>query len=233
MFSHWSNDSRGVLIAFREGLHFTVEKKMKDSKGRILVLKITIQSSKYLLINLYNANAEQQQVDTSEDVSSIPNQIDLDSEYKLIWEGDFYFYFDSSLEADGGKSSIKLMSLAKFESKKQKLDLCDVWHIRNPDSRRFTYCSKFPFLQCRLDYFFISDSIQEDVNHIDILASINSDHSPVYLKFSEGNETSRSPSYWKFNKSLLDGQHFVTSLTKRINYIIDNELNTIEEVRIR
>ena len=29
MFSHGSNDSRGVLIAFREGLHCTVEKEMK------------------------------------------------------------------------------------------------------------------------------------------------------------------------------------------------------------
>ena len=140
----------------------------------------------------------------------------------------FNFYFDLSLEADGGKLSIKLMSLAKFESIKQKLDLCDMWRIRNHDSRRFTYRSKSPFLQRRLDYFFISDSIQEDVDQLDILASINRDHSPVYLKFSEGNETSRGPSY-----SLLDDQHFVTSLTERINYIIDNELNMTEDVRIK
>ena len=41
-----------IKIAFREGLHFTVEKEMKDSKGRILMLKIIIQNSKYLLINV-------------------------------------------------------------------------------------------------------------------------------------------------------------------------------------
>ena len=40
MFSHGSNDSRGVLIAFREGPHFSAEKEMKDSKGRILMLKL-------------------------------------------------------------------------------------------------------------------------------------------------------------------------------------------------
>ena len=125
------------------------------------------------------------------------------------------------------------MSLAKFKSIKQKLDLCDVWRIRTPDSRRFTYHSKSPCLQCRLDYLFISDSIQEDVNQIYILASLNSNHSPVYLTFSEGNETSRSPSYWKSNNSLHDDKHFVTSLTERINYTIDNELNTIEDVKIR
>ena len=43
MFSHGSNDSN---YAFRESLHFTVEKEMKDSKGRILMLKSVIQNSK-------------------------------------------------------------------------------------------------------------------------------------------------------------------------------------------
>ena len=55
----------------------------------------------------------------------------------------------------------------------------------------------------------------------------------MYLKFSEVNETSHGPSYRKFNNSLLDDQHFVTSLTEQITYIIDNEVNTIEDVKIR
>ena len=55
----------------------------------------------------------------------------------------------------------------------------------------------------------------------------------MYLKFSEGNETSCGPSYWKFNNPLLDDQHFVTSLTERINHITDNELDKIEDVRMR
>ena len=75
------------------------------------------------MINRYNTNTEQQQVNTLEDVSSLLDQIDLDSEYKLISGGDFNFYFDLSLEADGGKPSIKLMFFAKFQSIKQKLDL--------------------------------------------------------------------------------------------------------------
>ena len=119
-----SNDSRGVLIAFVKFYIFSVEKETKDSKRRILMPKIIIQNSKYLLINLYNANTEQQQVDTLEDVSSMLDQIELESEYKLI---------------------IKLVSLAKFKSIKQKLDLCDMWRIKNPNSRRFTYRSKSSF----------------------------------------------------------------------------------------
>ena len=151
---------------------------MKDSKGRILMLKSIIQNSKYLMINLYNANTEQQQVHTLEDVRSVLDQIDLDSEYKLIWGDNFNFYFDLSLEADGGKPSIKLMSLAKFESINKSLICVMCGELGTPDSRRFTYHSKSPFFQRRLAYFVISNSIQEDVNQIDILASIISNHSP-------------------------------------------------------
>ena len=124
------------------------------------------------------------------------------------------------------------MSLAKFESIKQKLDLCNVWRIRNPNSRRFTYRSKSPFLQRRLDYFFISDSIQKDVKQIVILASINSDHSPVDLKFLK---------VMKLHAVLRTGNsitlclmtHILTGLTDQINYITDNELRTIEDAKIR
>ena len=49
MSSLGSNDGRGVLIAAREGLHFTVEKEMKDSEGRILMPKIISQNSKYFI----------------------------------------------------------------------------------------------------------------------------------------------------------------------------------------
>ena len=79
------------------------------------MLKVIIQNSKYLLINLYNTNTEQQQVDTLEYVNSMLDQLGLDSEYKLIWGGAATLTF---------LTGIKLMSLAKFESIKQKLNLC-------------------------------------------------------------------------------------------------------------
>ena len=43
------------------------------------MLKSIIQNSKYLLINFYNSNTEQQQVDTLKEVGSMLDQIDLDS----------------------------------------------------------------------------------------------------------------------------------------------------------
>ena len=41
------------------------------------------------------------------------------------------------------------------------------------------------------------------------------------------------PFYWKSNNTSLDDQHFVTGLTEQIDYVVDNELKTIEDARIR
>ena len=37
-------------------------------------------------------------------------------------------------------------------------DLCDIYRIRNPDTRRFTWRRKTPFKQRRLDYFLVFDN---------------------------------------------------------------------------
>ena len=64
IYSHGSNDSRGVLIAFREGLDIKIENELKDTNGRVIILKAFIQGSDFLLINIYNANVEKEQLHT-------------------------------------------------------------------------------------------------------------------------------------------------------------------------
>ena len=71
---------------------------------------------------------------------------------------------------------------------------------------------KTPLIQHRLDYFLISNELQEDVEHIDILPSVASDHSVVHLKFALSGQNSRGKSYWKFNNSLTEDTNFVESM---------------------
>ena len=42
-------------------------------------------------------------------------------------------------------------------------DLVDICRIRNPDIKKFTWRQKSPIIQGRLDYWLISDSLQDDV----------------------------------------------------------------------
>ena len=58
IYSHESNDSRGTLIALREGLDIKIENEIKDTNGGVIILKVFIQGSNFLPINIYNVNVE-------------------------------------------------------------------------------------------------------------------------------------------------------------------------------
>ena len=95
--------------------------------------------------------------------------------------GDLNLFCNSSFEAQGGNQILKNISLAKLIEIQETLDLCDIWIIRNPKSRRFTFHQNHVSgnIQRRLDYFSIPNFLQETVIKADILASFCSDHSPV------------------------------------------------------
>ena len=91
-------------------------------------------------------------------------------------------------------------------------DLVDIWRIRNPDDKNFTWRQKNPIIQRRLDYWFISDMLQEDVVKSEIVTSIKTDHLAITLENDSLDDQQRGPSFWKSNNSLLEDLVFVQSL---------------------
>ena len=77
--------------------------------------------------------------------------------------GDLNLFFDSSLEASGGSPTLKKKSISNFLQFVGKHNLIDIWRIRNPKSKRFTFRQNHfsGFLQRRLDYVFVSNTLQE------------------------------------------------------------------------
>ena len=51
--SHGKSDTRGVLIAFREGIEYKVIEKYIDTEGRYIVLNLLLNNSSVVLINYY------------------------------------------------------------------------------------------------------------------------------------------------------------------------------------
>ena len=90
--------------------------------------------------------------------------------------------FDTFLDADGGSPTLKTNSLNKISTLLYDHDLCDIFRVRFPETQRFSWRQKNLLIQRRLDYFSISNEIQEDVVFIDIFPSVASDHSVVHLK---------------------------------------------------
>ncbi|NQY31445.1 MAG: endonuclease/exonuclease/phosphatase family protein, partial [Flavobacteriaceae bacterium] len=209
LFSHGSSESKGVLIGFTKNLDITIDQTSNDKSGRILISDVTVNSIKYTLINLYNANTEQEQINTLNSLKDHLLKHKNIEERLPILMGDLNFIFDIELDALGGNPKLKNRTIASFTSIQDKLDISDIFRIRFPNAKRFTFRQKLKthgIIHRRLDYIFISNTLQEYVNKVEVLPSILSDHSPVLVSLSESKENYRGKGLWKFNNSLLENQ---------------------------
>ena len=218
ILSHGRLDAKGVLIGFREHVKVKIIEKYIDTSGRYIVLNADINNSLVILVNYYAPNYEAEQVKLFEDLTRIFDQLNISENTKFIWGGNFNLTFDINLDADGGSPKLYITSTSKLLSMMSENDLCDIYRIRNPDNRRFTWRRKTPLKQRRLDFFLISDSLQETVEIVDIIPSIESDHSCILMKVRPVNESTRGRAYWKFNSSMTQDARFVDMLKKEIPF---------------
>ena len=101
--------------------------------------------------------------------------------------GDFNLFFNSKLDAQGRNPTIKKRSLAKLIELKESYNLSDAWRVRNTKSRQFAFTHKHSsgFIERRLDYIFISNTLQGLVSTTEIMIPISTDHSPVTFSLSK------------------------------------------------
>ena len=192
-----------------------------------------IQGTPFLIINIYNDNTEADQIKTLEDLKVSMHDIDIEQECKIVSGGDYNLIFDINLDSSGGKPRLKLSSVSKVCSINEDFDLIDIWKIRNPHKKRFTYRQRTPLIQRRLDYFFISNQLQESVVSIGIIPAICTDHSALYLKINDSAVTDhRGPSYWKFNNSLLRDSEYVLARREEIIKLKTNREAELADPRV-
>ena len=82
---------------------------------------------------------------------------------KVILGEDLNFIMDKTLDAQGETPLLKLSSIAEITKIAEKHDLCDIFRIRNPEKKRFTFRQPTPRRLRRLDYIYTSNSLQDKV----------------------------------------------------------------------
>ena len=142
--------------------------------------------------------------------------LDPDQDTQIIWGGDFNVIFDTNLDADEGNPQLKLNSVTKLLSMIAENDMCDIYRVRYPFSKRYTWRQKTPLKQRRLDYFLISDQLQEQIKTIEIIPAVQSDHSTLIVKIGSIIQEAKGQSYWKFNTSLVYDKSFVELIKSEI-----------------
>ena len=128
-YSHSKSNSCSVFIAFFGSIIYTVRKKASDKHRRILIMEALVEDTEFILINLYNATTENDQLTTFSELINLLENFDLTKNKPIIFTGDFNLFLDRGLEAKGGNPCLKKQSLSKFLYIKEKLSLCGIWQI--------------------------------------------------------------------------------------------------------
>ena len=144
--------------------------------------------------------------------------------------GDFNGTIDSSLDCLGG-SPAKKESVKILEETCLDLDLIDIWRVRNPKVKLFTWKQTKPFIQRRLDFWLISDTCQDEVEEVKIIPSIKSDHLAIALSFNGIEEQKHGPPHWKFNESLTKDDEYVKLISESVPVWIE-EFKEVNDKRV-
>ena len=106
-----------------------------------------------------------------------------------------------------------------LENIMESVNLIDIWRIRNPFSKEFTWRANNPLVQRRLDYFLISDRIQSSVSKVYIKPAIATDHSAIFLEIeiNYDHKGKFGPSHWRLNLSLLQDPNYIELINNKHN----------------
>ena len=213
-FSHGTNHSKGVMILINPSLECKIEKCITDKNGRFIILKLSFDEQSIVLVNIYAPNDVQQQLKFFSTLNQLLQEF---AEEKILIAGEFNCAL-SPKDKIGGKSVTRKASVIKqIETLCASHNLRDIWRNINPELSRFTWRNKSLKIQCRLDYFLISEDLCNLTKTCDILLAPESDHSAISIHIqSDSSAQKKGPGFWKFNTALLEDESYTAALRENI-----------------
>ena len=215
LYTHGTKHSRGAMILIRKNFDCEVMNYTAEISGRIQILQIKIDDSITVLINVYAPCQENQQINF---LKSLLHLIEKEkcNDHNMIICGDFNVTLNPVLDKKGGHQDTKEKSRKELKGLMEILNLTDIWRLKNPTKKKFTWRQPKPLIQCRLDFFLISESMEDSITSADILPAYKSDHSAITLSIKDISCEKRGPGYWKLNTKLLEDERYTTDIKNNI-----------------
>ena len=210
--SHGTSNSRGVAIMIKNGFDCTACR----SFGKIHHSKSCYKEVSYVLINLYAPNKDKEIINFLKNLIIILRNDNLDSEENFIMGGDFNCPLNPLVDKRGGILNQRKSATACIDCLQTELDLVDIWRIKNPETKSFTWSQKSPRIFCRLDYWLISNNLNDLVRSTDIIPAIRKDHDAIFLEIGKLQNEIKGPGHWKMKCSLLTDEEYIDSITEMI-----------------
>ena len=220
IYSHGTPHSKGVMILVNASLDMDLKAVVCDSDGRYILLDCILQGLRVILCNIYFPvrSKEKEQIQVLKKIEEELRELNKDR-LSIIMGGDFNMIRNEELDYVGNnKPKGQSKFILEMDNFMETWNLMDIWRQRNLMKRQFTYRQKVPFMQSRLDYWIISEDLEDYVIKCEIMCSVAPDHSAIYLGFYDriGVSTKNKGSYWKFNNSLCNDIVYIQQMKEEI-----------------
>ena len=204
------------MIHINPKLDFKIEKCISDKTGRFIILDVSLEDLRLILVNIYAPNDLNQQ---SKFFRSLHHQLQDFSQENIIIGGDFNCALSDKDKKGGNTVAQKASVIKEIKELCTSYSLVDVWRQLNPLLKSYTWRNKSHKIQCRLDFFLIL----EELTNLDATCKIF--HAPktglsaisLHLQ-ARINKQCRGPWFCKFNCSLLEDDNYVNTLPKSIDF---------------
>ncbi len=215
LLSHGTNHSKGVAILFKKHLDYEIINKHIDDDGRYIICDLKVRGTPVILVNIYApCGKSKDQVPFYDKLYNILKDLNIADKY-VVLGGDFNIILNHNLDRDGGSFHQKAKAYDAVCKILSHFNLIDIWRTQNPYLRKYTWRQRTPIIQSRLDYWFISQNLQDFVGNCTINPAIYTDHSSINLNLDSKTFSKHGPSYWKFNDSLCNDVNYVNELKEK------------------
>lgn len=216
--SYGTNHSKGVTVLFKPGLDVDILNTKRDDNGRMLLLDVRIQGTVFKLVNIYSPNSQHNQTQFFNRLKQIMAEY-IDDHDNILIGGDFNFIVDINLDRKGGSEIRKTQTRERISNCLDEImstfNLQDIWRVKNPDTKRFTWHRRENQIHSRLDYWLISKALQDHVEKVDILPAIRTDHSAITVDFKSFKDEEKGRGYWRLNTTFLEEATFIQGILEQ------------------
>ena len=203
--------SCGVAILRNPESNIVIKNCLYDKNGRYVICDMKIDNSELTLVNVYAPNADEPSFFTN-----LFNEISIRPFENIIIGGDFNLVLDVKLDRYNSVYN-NHKSLEVVNDYMEELDLCDIWRISNPETKRYSWYKRKPEISAsRIDFFLTNIGLADRVTNVEYSASSKTDHS-LNIMTLENKEFKRGPGVWKFNATLLLDEKYCDLIRTEIN----------------
>ena len=199
--------SAGVGLLLHPRSAIEIVDHNSDTDGRVITAKLKLNEQTLQLINVYAPNKHSDRETFFGNLWRLAFR-NVDT----VMAGDFNCVPDTHLDKWGGDDTFGDKGITHLHAFADSLSLEDVFRVKNPSAKLFTWFNGPHLVGCRLDRFYTPSAWSSQVRGHACDPFSYSDHHMVSINLQLGHSNPRGRGIWKFNTRLLKSEDFCAAV---------------------